>query len=120
MKFAREVLAAYARQTGKPSLKELLPGPGHETNEQSARYIQDTSWGQHTSCSCPIGADDDNITVSNPTLRVRGTLRLRVVNTAVFPTIPGFYTQTSIFIVSEKAVDIIIADGDKHRPSSFP
>jgi len=43
-------------------------------------------------------------------LRVRGTTGLRVVDASVFPTIPGFYIQSSIYVVAEKAADVIVAD----------
>jgi len=40
--------------------------------------------------------------------RVRGTKGLRVVDASVFPSIPGYYIQTPIYMISEKAADVII------------
>jgi choline dehydrogenase len=43
-------------------------------------------------------------------LRVRGTRNLRVVDASVFPRIPGFFIASSIFMVGEKAADMILDD----------
>ena len=40
-------------------------------------------------------------------LRVRGTQGLRVVDASVFPKIPGYFIVTAIYMVSEKAFDLI-------------
>ena len=42
--------------------------------------------------------------------RVQGTKNLRVVDASVFPRIPGFFIVTSIYMISEKASDVILAD----------
>jgi choline dehydrogenase len=41
---------------------------------------------------------------------VHGTTKLRVVDASVFPRIPGFFTVTAVYILSEKASDVILAD----------
>lgn len=40
--------------------------------------------------------------------RVRGVTGLRVVDASVFPKIPGFYVALPIYMISEKAADVII------------
>ena len=42
--------------------------------------------------------------------RVRGTKGLRVADASVFPKIPGFFIVTSVYMVGEKAADVIHAD----------
>jgi choline dehydrogenase len=42
--------------------------------------------------------------------RVRGTTGLRVVDASVFPRIPGFFIVAGIYMLSEKASDVIIED----------
>jgi choline dehydrogenase len=39
--------------------------------------------------------------------RVRGMQGLRVVDASVFPKIPGYFIATPIYMVSEKAFDVI-------------
>ena len=43
--------------------------------------------------------------------RVHGTRNLRVVDASVFPRIPGYFILTPIYVISEKATDVILADG---------
>ena len=42
--------------------------------------------------------------------RVHGTKGLRVVDASVFPRIPGFFIVTPIYMISEKATDVLLAD----------
>jgi len=35
---------------------------------------------------------------------------LRVVDASVFPRIPGFFVVTPVYMISEKASDVILAD----------
>jgi choline dehydrogenase len=42
--------------------------------------------------------------------RVIGTKGLRVVDASVFPRIPGFFIITPIYMIADKAVDVILAD----------
>ena len=39
--------------------------------------------------------------------RVIGTKGLRIVDASVFPRIPGFFIVTPIYMISEKAADVI-------------
>jgi choline dehydrogenase-like flavoprotein len=43
-------------------------------------------------------------------LRVHDTERLRVVDASVFPRIPGFFIAGAIYMVGEKAADMILED----------
>ena len=68
------------------------------------------AWGHHACCTNKIGADEDSMAVLDSRFRVRGTMGLRVVDASVFPKIPGFYIASSVYMISEKAAEIIIAD----------
>jgi choline dehydrogenase-like flavoprotein len=41
--------------------------------------------------------------------RVHGTTNLRVVDASVFPRIPSFFIVTAVYMISEKASDVILA-----------
>jgi choline dehydrogenase-like flavoprotein len=41
--------------------------------------------------------------------RVHGTRGLRVVDASVFPRIPGFFPVGAIYMIGEKAADVILA-----------
>ena len=41
--------------------------------------------------------------------RVKGVKSLRVVDASVFPKIPDFYIVGAVYMISEKAADVIIS-----------
>ena len=71
------------------------------------------AWGHHASCSCKTGAEGDARAVLDNNFRVRGTTNLRVVDASIFPYIPGFFIVTPIYMIAEKASEVILADA-KH------
>jgi choline dehydrogenase len=92
--------------------EELLPGPTIDTREKLKQFIKDEAWGHHASCSCKIGKADDPMAVLDKDFKVYKTQNLRVVDASVFPRIPGFFIVTAIYMISEKASDVIIADAE--------
>lgn len=89
--------------------EEVLPGPDVISDEEIKTYIRDQAWGHHCSCTCKIGADDDPMAVLDGDFRVRGVNNLRVVDASVFPHIPGYFIVLPIYMISEKASDVILA-----------
>ncbi len=73
------------------------------------KFVRDNAWGHHASCTCKIGDDDDKNAVLDKDFRVRGTKNLRVVDASVFPRIPGLFILSSVYMISEKASEVIIA-----------
>jgi choline dehydrogenase len=90
--------------------EELIPGPQHESRAEIAKWITDNAWGHHASCSARIGRPDDPMAVVDSRFRVIGTSGLRIVDASVFPRIPGFFIVTPIYMISEKASDVILED----------
>ncbi|KAK8190390.1 uncharacterized protein BKA78DRAFT_252775 [Phyllosticta capitalensis] len=88
---------------------EVWPGPSVSTDEELKQFTRDEAWGHHASCTCPIGADDDENAVLDGDFQVRGVEGLRVVDASVFPKIPGYYIALPIYMLSEKAADVITA-----------
>ena len=72
-------------------------------------FVQDRAWGHHASCTCAIGPREEN-GVLDKDFRVHGTRGLRVVDASVFPRIPGFFIVSAIYMIGEKAADVILAD----------
>jgi len=91
-------------------VQEICPGPGYESPQQLREFIQNEAWGHHASCTNKIGADDDPMAVLDSRFRVRKTQGLRVVDASVFPKIPGYFIVSAIYMISEKAADVIIED----------
>ncbi|CCF41733.1 choline dehydrogenase [Colletotrichum higginsianum] len=92
------------------SFPEVWPGGNVTSEEDAKQFLKDEAWGHHASCTCPIGPDDDPMAVLDSSFKVRGTEGLRVVDASVFPKIPGFYIALPLYIVSEKASDVIIQE----------
>jgi choline dehydrogenase-like flavoprotein len=44
--------------------------------------------------------------------RVHGTRGLRVADASVFPRIPGFFIVSAVYMIGEKAADVILAEAN--------
>lgn len=88
--------------------KEVWPGQAITTVDSIRDWIKNEAWGHHACGTCKIGSPDDPCSVLDSQFRVRGTKNLRVVDASVFPRIPGFFIVTPIYMVSEKASDVIL------------
>jgi choline dehydrogenase len=95
---------------------EIVPGRGVETAEQIRSFIRDEAWGHHASCTNKIGPSSDPMAVLDSRFRVRGVERLRVVDASVFPRIPGYFIVSAVYMISEKAVDVIAEDAERLPP----
>ena len=91
-------------------LTEVWPGPAAGSDEEVAAFIQREAWGHHASCTNPIGPAGDPAAVLDSRFRVHGTTGLRVVDASVFPRIPGFFIVSAVYMIAEKASDVILED----------
>ena len=87
--------------------EEELPGKDVQTDEALRQFVTDHAWGHHASCTCPIGKRDEGA-VLDSSFRVHGTRGLRVVDASVFPKIPGFFIVSAVYMIGEKAADVIL------------
>jgi choline dehydrogenase-like flavoprotein len=92
---------------------EEAPGGRAQTDPELRDHIRANAWGHHASCTCPIGPRAAGGVVDSR-FRVYGTRRLRVVDASVFPRIPGFFIVSAVYMIGEKAADVILADA-AHR-----
>ncbi len=98
--------------------EEKSPGKEKASRADLRQFVKDNAWGHHASCTCKIGKKDDCMAVLDSNFRVYGTQYLRVVDASVFPRIPGFFIVSSIYMVGEKAADVILADAGHAPPES--
>lgn len=108
IELARKMFAESPDLNG--TFTEVIPGPQVQTRAEVVQWLRDEAWGHHASCSVPIGAPNDPNAPLDSKFRVKGVDGLRVVDASVFPRIPGFYIVGAIYMISEKAADVIIED----------
>jgi choline dehydrogenase-like flavoprotein len=105
----------FARKLSEPLWRrgliaeEELPGASQQTDDELREYIRARAWGHHASCSCAIGPRESG-GVLDSKLRVYGTSGLRVADASVFPRIPGFFPVCAVYMIGEKAAELILAD----------
>lgn len=107
VKFARSLTN---RLTKHGDGREIWPGPDVATDDDIRRFVRDNAWGHHACGTCAIGPGHDPTAVVDSEFRVRGVSGLRIVDASVFPRIPGYFIVTAVYMISEKAADVILAD----------
>jgi len=110
IKFVRRISADLKRD--KLIAEERLPGDHVQSDAELRDFVRQNAWGHHASCSCPIGPREKGGVLSSD-FRVHGTKALRVVDASVFPRIPGFFIASAVYMIGEKAADVILADISK-------
>lgn len=106
IELARDIVT---RVTGA-GLTEVIPGGDVADREGLADFARDQAWGHHACGTAKIGADDDPMAVLDGDFRVRGVDGLRVVDASVFPDIPGFFIASAVYLVGERASDVLLAE----------
>lgn len=106
IKFVRAISAELRKE--KLIAKEELPGDDIQSDDELKEFVRSNAWGHHASCSCPIGAREDGGVLSSD-FRVHGTRGLRVVDASVFPRIPGYFIVSAVYMIAEKAADVILS-----------
>jgi choline dehydrogenase-like flavoprotein len=101
IRFVRKIMASI-------NATELRPGPEIESHADLAQYVRENAWGHHASGTCAMGPRAGGGVLSS-NFCVHGTEGLRVVDASVFPRIPGFFIASAVYMVAEKAADVILA-----------
>jgi choline dehydrogenase len=87
---------------------EILPGPIDDDPELLTAYIKESlSTCYHFCGTARMGNDD--LSVVDKDLRVRGVERLRVIDASVMPTIVSANTNAATIMIAEKGADLIKA-----------
>jgi choline dehydrogenase len=110
----------FARKLSEPLRKqgmiaeEVLPGPGCDSQEKLREFVRSHAWGHHACCTCAIGPRN-GLGVLDSNFKVHGTQGLRVVDASVFPRIPGFFIASAVYMIGEKAAEVILRDAREAR-----
>ena len=89
--------------------EEEVPGSALQSDPSLKAFVRNNAWGHHASCTCAIGPQESG-GVLDSSFRVHGTTGLRVVDASVFPRIPGFFIVSAVYMIAEKAAEVILAD----------
>jgi len=107
VKFVR-LLTAELKKRGVIEQEEL-PGDAVRSDDDLKQFVRDHAWGHHASCTCAIGPPYTGGVLSSD-FKVHGTQSLRVVDASVFPRIPGFFVVSAVYMIGEKAADVMLAE----------
>jgi choline dehydrogenase-like flavoprotein len=105
VRFVRALTAELKEQN---LMSEEFPGDGYKTDEELKTFIRNNAWGHHSSCTSAIGTRNKGGMVWGD-FRVHRTTGLRVVDASVFPRIPGVFIVSAIYMVGEKAAEVILS-----------
>ena len=106
IRFVRSLTAELKRQDLIET--EELPGEALTSDGDLQNFVRSNAWGHHASCSCAIGARENNGVLGSD-FRVHGTQGLRVADASVFPRIPGLFIVSAVYMIGEKAADVILS-----------
>jgi choline dehydrogenase-like flavoprotein len=106
MKIARHIVAQAPMDPFRAH--ELNPGPDCRTDADWLAFARrDGQTIYHICGTCRMGRDERAVT--DPELRVRGLRGLRVADASIMPDIVSGNTQAAVFMIAEKAADLIKA-----------
>ncbi|MDR5748990.1 GMC family oxidoreductase N-terminal domain-containing protein [Caballeronia sp. LZ029] len=97
--FAQPEIARYI-------VDETVPGRHADTDEALLQYVRDNgSTVYHAVGTCRMG--EDEMSVVDSEMRVRGTTGLRIVDGSVMPSITSTNTNATVLMLAERAADLI-------------
>ena len=90
---------------------EVSPGPTVQTDEQILDWVRkDGETALHPSCTCRMGAADDDSVVDPLTMQVHGLQGLRVVDASAMRYVTNGNIYAPVMMMAEKAADLILGN----------
>ena len=100
--------------------REDLPGSDVQTDAELDEFIRhDATSAYHPCGTARMGADGDDRAVVDLDLKFRGIKGLRVVDASVIPALPSANINACVFMMAEKAADLILVNKPL-PPESIP
>jgi len=88
---------------------EELPGPSVTDDSECLEYAQEAGLTSYHPCgTCQMGPQDNPASVVDDQLRVHGLENLRIADASIMPTVPSANTSAAVFMIAEKAADMIL------------
>ncbi len=107
MKIARKIVEQSPMDRFRD--KEMSPGPDCRTDEDWLNFARrDGQTIYHICGTCRMGVDEKAVT--DPALKVRGIDGLRIADASIMPTMVSGNTQAAVFMIAEKAADLILKE----------
>ncbi len=92
--------------------REEVPGDDIVDGKALDDFVRFNAWGHHACGTCAIGSPDEKGVLTSD-FRVHKTSNLRVVDASVFPRIPGFFIVSAVYMIGEKAADVILSSATR-------
>ncbi|MDT0594118.1 GMC family oxidoreductase [Glaciecola petra] len=106
VKKAREILAAKAFTQYQS--REIGPGPEAQSDAEILSFIRKRAETiYHPIGTCKMGRVEDDSTVVDSELKVKGIANLRVIDASVMPRLVGGNTNAPTIMIAERAADLI-------------
>ncbi|HYF17651.1 MAG TPA: GMC family oxidoreductase N-terminal domain-containing protein [Ramlibacter sp.] len=104
---AREIAAA--KPIADAIAAEILPGPSVQSDEDILEFIRTTGATTfHYVGTCKMG--NDEMSVVDEKLRVRGIDGLRIADASIMPTIVSGNTSVPCMMIGERCAEMVLAD----------
>lgn len=109
----REVVTFVRESDLKKYFKRFIFGPASTSDKDIQEFMKEgLSTGLHANGTVKMGKLEDSSACVSPDFRVYGMEGLRVVDMSVSPLTPNNHTQTTAYLIGQKAADAIIAEYD--------
>lgn len=96
--------------TGPYLVSPLFPDPDSTTDAAFEAFLRQTAdTGLHGVGTAAMGSIKGQHSVVDPELRVKGVDGLRVVDASAIPRVPAGHTQVPVYVLAERAADLIRA-----------